>query len=101
MPFGPGTYGPGGGGLAAPARDRQGIPQGGVVDTQPNPEEVLSEVIQMLRGGQAGAERFMELLGLLAGASLPNLNPQAQSQPQPEGPAPAGGVDLATLLGGR
>lgn len=102
MPFGPGTYGDrGGAGLAGPARNRQGIPQEGVVPRQPTSEEALSELVQMLRGGQVGADRMLELLSMLAGAAAPQMPaaPQQAQQGQPQ-QQPQGAGSIAALLGG-
>jgi hypothetical protein len=63
-----------------------------VQSTGPDPQ-ALSEIIQMIRGGQVGAERFMELLRLLVGSTLPGMNegqPQ-QEQPQQEQSQQSGG----------
>lgn len=114
MPFGPGTYGNGGQGLAGPALQRQGIPEGGVVPTAAPDTQALSEIMSMLQGGEVGAERFMQLLSLLAGGVVPQMD-QPQQPPQeqlPEdpmaalfggqgGPArpTAGGASIADLLG--
>lgn len=98
MPFGPGTYAGGGGaGLAGPAASRQGIPQPGVTPAPAPDEQVLSELIQMLRGGQVGAEKFLQLLELLAGSTVPQMGQPGQPQgPQQIGPQ----AGPAALLGG-
>lgn len=95
----PGAYGPGMGGRgsaqAAPASAQLGMPQGGVLPTQePSSADQLSEIIRMLRGGQAGAEKFMQLLSLLAGSTVPQMD-QAPQTPPMQGPG-----DIAGLLGG-
>ena len=84
MPFGPGTYGDGGQGLAGPALQRQGIPEV-VAPTMAPGDEALSEIIQMLRGGQAGSEKFIQLLGLLAGSTLPQMD--GGGMPPQQGPS--------------
>lgn len=93
MPNGPGTYGPsrGGSGLAAQALSQQGIPQGVVPAGAPDPA-AMSEIIQQLRAGQVGGERFLMLLSLLAGSTLPGM----QAGPQQASPQ---GQDIAALLG--
>lgn len=87
-------------GLAGPALGRQGIPQQGVVNTQPTTDEALSEIIAMIQGGQVGGERFMEFLSLLA-SSMMEQNEQQPAGP-PAGPqqAPAGPEPYSPGLGG-
>jgi hypothetical protein len=82
MPLGPGTYGDGGQGLAGPALQRQGIPEGVVPSGAPD-QEALSEIMAMLQGGEVGAERFLQLLSLLAGSTVPQMDPGPEQQPQP------------------
>lgn len=103
----------GGSGLAAPALAAQGIPQPlgvGQLSTAPKGDE-LGELLAMLKGGQVGSDRFLELLSLLAGASLPMMD-QMQGGPQMDpveaamagqgaGPAgPAGPPDIQALMMG-
>ena len=100
MPQHPGSsHNPSGGGSgfsASPATPSQGmlsIPQGGILPSAsgaPSPE-ALSEIVQMLRGGHVGAERFLEVLGLLAAQTAPSLA---------EAPSPQPGVpSLSSLIG--
>lgn len=94
MPFGPGTYGNGGGaGLAGPAIAQQGIPEM-VMSQGPAGMEALSEIVQMLKNGQIGAEKILELFSLLAQSTLPQMDQR------PQQPAPSGPGDIAGLLGG-
>ena len=100
MPQHPGSsHNPSGGGSgfsASPASPSQGllsVPQGGIVPTGAPDDEALSEIIQMIRGGQVGAERFMEVLGLLTSQTVPELG-QA-GQPQEQGAPPS----ITELLG--
>lgn len=81
-------------GLSAPALARQGIPQG-VVPTGAPSSEALSEIVAMLRGGQVGAERMMELLSLLAAQTVPQMQ-----QGGPPQQAAGGQASIASLLGG-
>lgn len=92
-PTGPATGA--GAALAAPALAGQGIPQPGVMPAGGVDPQALSELVQMLRGGQVGAERMLELLSLLAGASVPQMDQAPQGAPQMSGPG-----DIAGLLGG-
>lgn len=94
MPFGPGTYGNGTGeALASPALAKQGIPESVLPATAPD-SQALSEIVQMLRGGQAGSERLLQLLALVTQSTIPQMDKQPQ-QPQMGGPG-----DIAALLGG-
>lgn len=102
--------GGGGGGLAGRSLSRQGIPQQGVVPGAGAPDdETLSEALKMLRGGQVGAEKFLQLLALLAGSTLPQMQQGGrQEQPrrqgrdrQARGGARGGGASIQGLLGGR
>lgn len=72
----------GGGGQPTPAAQQSGIPQEVIPSGAPG-EEVLSEALKMLRSGQIGAERFLELLSLLAGSVLGGDDGN-QPQPQPQ-----------------
>jgi hypothetical protein len=57
-------------------------------------EDPMSEIISMLKGGQVGAERFVELLTMLTSNTLgPQDGPAAQ-------PAPADPSSITSLLGG-
>lgn len=94
MPFGPGTYGNGGQGLAGPALQRQGIPEGVVPSGAPD-TNALSEIMSMLQGGEVGAEKFIQLLSLLAGSTVPQMDGQQPQQPQPPQDP------MAALLGGQ
>lgn len=97
----PGSTGPAAGqgsaGLAAPALAVQGIPQPGIMPTAPADAQALSELVQMLKGGQVGAERFLQLLSLLAGSAVPQMDQQAGG---PQEPQMSGPGDIAGLLGG-
>jgi len=97
------AYG-GGGGLAAPALAGQGIPEPAAAPAAAAPTDAaLSEIVQMLRGGQVGAERFMELLSLLTQSTLPQLQQAGMQAPQPQQSPAAGpgGTDLTAMLAGR
>lgn len=92
MPQHPGSaHNPGGGGsgfipAGPPSQGPLSVPQG-VIPTDPTGgEEILSELLKMLKGGQVGADRFMEVLGLLARQTLPNMDqgPQGPQGPQQE-----------------
>lgn len=99
----------GGSGLAAPALAAQGIPQpmGMGIDSAPD-AAAISELMAMLKGGQVGAEKFMQLLSLLASATVPTMDPGPEQGmlmdpmmeemmmaqgggPAPMGPPPMGG----------
>jgi hypothetical protein len=96
MPFGPGTYGVGGG-LAASTLGRQGIPA--PLDTgAPVEEEALSEIMMMLRGGQFGAERFLQLLNLLAQSTIPGMGGEAPNEAAGPG-GPSAAPSIQGLLG--
>ena len=83
MPFGPGSVANGGGALAGPALQRQGIKEPGVdAPMATGDPRALSEAMKMLRGGQVGADRFMAVLELLAGQILPQVGQGQPSQPQ-------------------
>jgi|TARA_A100001518_G_C1220274_1_gene64256 hypothetical protein len=62
-------------------------------------QQAMSEIIAMLRGGQVGAERFIQLLSLLAASTMqgagapPQQVPQQAQQQQPP-------PDITALLGG-
>lgn len=77
------TSGGGQGFIGSPAPPAQGalsVPQA-VVPTSVPSDEAMSDIVQMLRGGQVGAERFLEVLGLLAGSTLPQMDAPAQQGP--------------------
>ena len=100
MPYGPGTYGPASSGgraaaLAAPALAQQGIPETLLPQAAPT-EQALSELLRMIRGGQAGAERTLELLSLLAASTVPQMDQATQM----ERGGMKGPGDIAGLLGG-
>lgn len=98
MALHPQTRGGSGLGQAGAVASRQGIPQEGIMPSAPIDSEALSEIIQMLRGGQVGAERFMQFLSLLAESTLPGIDGE---RPQPQEPQQTGnGFDLAGLIGG-
>ena len=80
MPFGPGTYGPGGTGqMAGPAE----VLQGGT-PAPLNTDQALSELVLMLKSGQAGAEKLMGLLAMLAQSAAPQMDaPQGDQQGPP------------------
>lgn len=90
--------------LSEPALAQQGIPQS-VIPTDAPDEEALNEIIQMLRGGQVGAERLMQLLSLLAASTMqqpqgaPGGPPGGAPGPQP-GPPQGGGAPQAPQGGG-
>ena len=97
MPPGIG-YGMRGGPAGAPS-DPTGSPQPGVFPQQsltgmPD-EEALAEIVAMLRGGQVGAERFIELLALLTGSMMGSQQPMQQSMQGQMDPS-----SIASLLGG-
>ena len=101
MPQHPGSsHNPSGGGsgFISPSPPSQGplsVPQGGIIPGGAPSPEALSEIVQMLRGGQVGAERFLEVLELLTAQTLPQLDQQQQQAPQgPGGPPP-----ITELLG--
>lgn len=97
----PGSTGPAAGRgsaeLAAPALAVQGIQAPGIIPTAPPETQALSELVQMLKGGQVGAERFLELLSLLAGQAVPQMDSQPGG---PQAPQMSGPGDIAGLLGG-
>lgn len=99
----PGSQGPAAGRgsaeLAAPALAVQGIQAPGIIPTAPPETQALSELVQMLKGGQVGAERFLELLSLLASSAAPQMDPRGGPQ-QGGPPGMAGPGDIAGLLGG-
>ena len=86
-------------GASSPSVGPLSIPQEVVPTQQPGGEDLLNEIIQMLRGGQVGAEGFMELLGLLAQQTLPGLGqpPQGPQGPQPQQGQPG----ITDLIGGQ
>ena len=86
MPAGIG-YGMGGG-FGLPPVPNQVMPSG-APDGQ-----AISEIVQMLKGGQVSAERFVELLSLLSSSTLGSQEGPAQQ------PAPADPTSIAGLLGG-
>jgi hypothetical protein len=57
-------------------------------------DQAMGEIVAMLKGGQVGAERFVELLSVLSSGLL-GQNVQAADQP-----APADPNSIAGLLGG-
>ena len=102
MPPGIG-YGMGGGPAGAPS-DPTGMPQPGVMTSSLSAspdQQAMCEIIAMLRGGQVGAERFIQLLSLLAASTMqgqgagapPQQVPQQAQQQQPP-------PDITALLGG-
>jgi hypothetical protein len=94
MPAGIG-YGMGGSPQRAPS-DPTGIAQP-MQSVPMNPgDEAMGEIVRMLRGGQVSAEKFVQLLSLLAGSTL------GQQQPQQQAPAatPQQQASIAQLLGG-
>lgn len=81
MPFGPGTYSGGRGGDASTL----GIPQG-VLPSQAPDDEALGDIIKMLRAGQVGSDRFLQLLSLLAAQVAPEQPQAPQGAQGPQGP---------------
>jgi len=58
-------------------------------------EDSMSEIVKMLRGGQVGAERFVELLTILTASTL------GEQQGGANQPAPTGDPNsISGLLGG-
>lgn len=93
MPFGPGTYGPNGGGSATPVSALAPAEAMGMSAMDPSTvpsEEMLSELVRMLKGGQAGAERLLQLLSMLAQSTVPQMQQQG---------APGGPPSIQGLLG--
>lgn len=73
------------------------VPQG------PQEGDAMADIIAMLRGGQVGAEKFVELLAHLAASTLGQQGggPQQQPQEQPQGQEAGGGASsITSLLGG-
>lgn len=64
------------------------------VQTPNQSDQAMSEIVSMLRGGQVGAERFVELLSVLSSSLLGQ-----QSSPEQQS-APADPTSIAGLLGG-
>lgn len=86
-----------GAGLAGRSLSRQGIPQPGVLQQDQGPDrEALNQILQMLKGGQVGAEPFLQFLSLLASSTLPQL--QQQSQPQQRQQGGGGTPSIRQLL---
>jgi hypothetical protein len=82
MPFGPGTYGVGGGGQqAAPTAPGLGMPADMLAPDAAPDGQALSEIMLMLKGGQVGAERFLQLLNLLAQQTVPAMAPVQEEGP--------------------
>jgi len=60
----------------------------------PSTDGAMSEIIRMLKGGQVGAEKMIELLSILTANTL---GPQGGPAEQP---APADPASITSLLGG-
>lgn len=58
-----------GSGLAGQALARQGVPEEVMPGGMSADSEAISEVLQMLKGGQVGADRLMQLLAMLAAST--------------------------------
>ena len=103
-----GSHQPGasrGGGLAAPALQRQGIAQalGSEQEAAPlSDPDTLSDAMMMLKAGAVGAEQFMSILAALAGQILPQMEqglPGQEQGPQGELQGPQAPPSIAGLLG--
>tara|TARA_R110002020_G_scaffold121916_3_gene277055 strand:+ start:43268 stop:43477 length:210 start_codon:yes stop_codon:yes gene_type:complete len=63
-------------------------------------EEAMAEIVAMLRGGQVGAERFIELLALLTGSMMGSQQPMMQQPMQQSMQGQMDPSSIASLLGG-
>lgn len=79
MPLGAASY-MGAGAGQAPTPDA-GIPiQQAMAPTGAPDQQALNEVVMMLKSGQAGAERLMQVLAMLAQSTVPQMQQQAPQQ---------------------
>ena len=94
MALHPGSHNPSGGGsgFISPSSPSQGllsVPQPGIMPGGTPSPEALSEIVQMIRGGQVGAERFLEVLDLLARQTAPASLGGQQQGPAGAPPSPS------------